>query len=166
MNPKILLALDGSEVSRRAVEYVASLTSGLKGAEITLFHVAEVPAVFLEHGGGELHGNENLAVRTREGNLASWTGQERERTEREIFAPARKILEAKSGGAGPTIRTRLETDIQLGVPRTIMNEVKEGGYDTLVLGRRGRSMLKEFMFGGVTSKVIHHIKNCAIWIIE
>jgi nucleotide-binding universal stress UspA family protein len=47
-----------------------------------------------------------------------------------------------------------------------MNEVKEGGYDTLVLGRRGRSMLKEFMFGGVTSKVIHHIKDCAIWIIE
>jgi nucleotide-binding universal stress UspA family protein len=164
MKPRILLALDGSEVSRRAVEYVASLIGGLKESEITLFHVSEVPAVFLEHGGGELHGNEN--AKKREGSLASWTEQERERIEREIFAPARMMLEANAGGTGPTIRTRLETDIQLGVPRTIMNEVKEGGYDTLVLGRRGRSMMKEFMFGGVTSKVIHHIKDCAIWIIE
>ena len=166
MKPRLLLALDGSEVSRRAVEYVANVISGLKNAEITLFHVSEVPAVFLEHGGGELHGNESLTAKMREGSLASWTEQERERTEREIFAPARMILEATASGTGPTIRTRLETDIQLGVPRTIINEMKEGGYDTLVLGRRGRSMLKEFMFGGVTSKVIHHIKDCAIWIIE
>ena len=166
MKLKILVALDGSEVSKRAVEYVASLTSGLKEAEITLYHVAEVPAVFLEHGGGELHGYENLAAKGREGTLGAWTEQERQRTEREIFGPAKKIFETRGGGAGPTIRTQLETDIQLGVPRTIMNEVKEGGYDTLVLGRRGRSMLKEFMFGGVTSKVIHHIKDCAIWIIE
>jgi nucleotide-binding universal stress UspA family protein len=166
MKPKILVALDGSEVSKRAVEYVASLTSGLKEAEITLYHVAEVPAVFLEHGGGELHGNENLAAKAGEGTLGAWIEQERQRTEREIFGPAKKIFEARGGGAGPTVRAQLENDIQLGVPRTIMNEVKEGGYDTLVLGRRGRSMLKEFMFGGVTSKVIHHIKDCAIWIIE
>jgi nucleotide-binding universal stress UspA family protein len=166
MKPKILLALDGSEVSKRAVEYVASLTSRLKEAEITLYHVAEAPAMYLEHGGEEPSGKENPTEGRPEGSLRTWIDQERRRVEREIFGPAKKILEETGGCTGPTVRTEVATDIQLGVPRTIMNEVKEGGYDTLVLGRRGRSMLREFMFGGVTSKVIHHIKDCAIWIIE
>jgi nucleotide-binding universal stress UspA family protein len=44
--------------------------------------------------------------------------------------------------------------------------VKNGGYKTVVMGRRGRSALKEFLLGSVSSKVVHHVEDCAVWIVE
>ncbi len=48
----------------------------------------------------------------------------------------------------------------------ILDEASAGTYDTLVLSRRGRNAIKEFLLGSVTSKVLHQANDCAVWIVE
>ncbi len=88
-------------------------------------------------------------------------------TEMEIFAPAKQILEERGiQGTLSTIETKVATHSHPDVALAIIEEAKVGGYGTIVLGKRGRSMIKEFLLGGVTCKVIHHIKGCTIWVVE
>ncbi len=47
----------------------------------------------------------------------------------------------------------------------ILREAKEGGYGTIVLGRRGLSGPPEFLMGSVTNKVLSRAKGFAVWIV-
>jgi nucleotide-binding universal stress UspA family protein len=52
------------------------------------------------------------------------------------------------------------------VARDILSEVENGKYDTVIVGRRGLSGAKGFFSGSVSSKIVHHAKNCAVWVVE
>jgi nucleotide-binding universal stress UspA family protein len=54
LDTRLLLALDGSDASRRAVKYVAKFVARRKGFRICLVHVlGPLPPELLEHGGSE-----------------------------------------------------------------------------------------------------------------
>ena len=161
MKPKILVAVDGSENSSRAVEYVGEIIRGCEGIDITLYHVFEIPPMFLEYVGAGESWKEVQEGRKK------WENEKRDQIERQIFAPARQILKEKGIREDVIeIQTKLAEDAHPDVALAIIQEVKEGGYGTVVLGKRGITMLKEFMFGSVASKVVHHIEGCTIWIVE
>jgi nucleotide-binding universal stress UspA family protein len=159
---KILVAVDGSETSTKGVEYVGDIFGECeKEVDITLYHVLEVPPMFLEHGGTV------ESAKEMQEQVEAWQGRETDRVEKEIFDPAMRILKEKSNGKeGMRIQAKLADVAYPEVALVIIEEVKEGGYDTLVLGRRGLSMLKEFIFGSLTYKLVHHIHGCTIWIVE
>jgi nucleotide-binding universal stress UspA family protein len=161
MTPKMLLAIDGSETSTRAVAYVGHMISACEGIDLTIYHVLEVPPMLLESGGTEASRGQLI------GEREDWHDRERTRIEQAIFAPARQILKEK-GVQEPTVRieTKLAEGAGPDVALAIIGEAKAGGYDTVVLGKRGISMVREFMFGSVASKVVHHIEGCTIWIVE
>jgi nucleotide-binding universal stress UspA family protein len=48
----------------------------------------------------------------------------------------------------------------------ILKEARNNGYGTIVLGRHGESMAKEFMFGSVTNKILYHSPGLAVWIVQ
>jgi nucleotide-binding universal stress UspA family protein len=48
----------------------------------------------------------------------------------------------------------------------ILKEARNNECGTIVLGRHGQSMMKEFIFGNVTSKILHHSPGLAIWIVQ
>jgi nucleotide-binding universal stress UspA family protein len=48
----------------------------------------------------------------------------------------------------------------------ILREARNNGYGTIVMGRHGQSMMKEFLFGSVTSKVLHNSVGLSIWIVQ
>lgn len=172
MKQKILLALDGSENSTRAVEYVGNMTHGCEGFHITLFHVTSIPPALMEHAGPAKAGPEEpdrdrQMAEEMQKRQRKWQEEIRETTEKEIFTPAKQVLE-KRGVQAPlsTIETKVATHSHPDVALAIIEETKAGGYGTIVLGKRGRSMIKEFLLGGTTCKVIHHIQGCAIWVVE
>ena len=161
MKPKILVAVDGSETSTRAVEYVGEIVRGCEGIDITLYHVFEIPPMFLEYVGAGKSWEEAQEAREK------WEEEKREQIEKRIFAPARQILKQKGiREDAVTIRTKLAEEAHPDVALAIIQEIEEEGYGTVVLGKRGITMLKEFMFGSVASKVVHHLEGCAIWIVE
>ena len=161
MTPKMLLAVDGSETSTRAVEYVEHMISGCEGIDLTIFHVLEIPPMLQESKGTEESRAELLEEKEK------WEQEKRAEVQKEIFSPAAQILKTRGVRESvTTVRTKLAEDARHDVALAIIEEVKNGGHGTVVLGKRGISMVKEFMFGSVASKVVHHIQGCAIWIVE
>jgi nucleotide-binding universal stress UspA family protein len=51
-----------------------------------------------------------------------------------------------------------------GIARDIVEEA-ESGYDTIVMGRRGLSGIKEFVMGSVSQKVLHSAKDVSIVLV-
>jgi nucleotide-binding universal stress UspA family protein len=48
----------------------------------------------------------------------------------------------------------------------ILKEARNKRYGTIVLGRHGQSAMKQFIFGSVTSNIIHHSVGLAIWVVQ
>ncbi|MBU4259679.1 MAG: universal stress protein, partial [Proteobacteria bacterium] len=58
------------------------------------------------------------------------------------------------------------TEKKVGIARDIIAEAEGGGYDTVVIGRRGLSAAAAFVLGSVTTKIIQNIKSCTVWVVE
>jgi nucleotide-binding universal stress UspA family protein len=148
---RILVALDNSENAVRVVTYVARLVGGRKGIEITLFHVLPgLPPEF-------------VYVMDERKAVEEWEEKNR-REMADIFSEAQKIL-IQTGIPKENVITKMKPLVK-GVARDILSEAKEGSYRTIVLGRRGMSAIEEFFLGSVSNKVIHHAKNCTVWVVE
>ena len=64
---------------------------------------------------------------------------------------------------------QIGTDIITGAESragTIIQEATEGGYSTIVVGRRGLSRIKEFIMGGVSNKIIQMAREQAVWVVS
>jgi nucleotide-binding universal stress UspA family protein len=164
---KILIALDGSPSSMKAVEHVAGVICGHKFFEVTLFHVCFDPPSLLEHGGSEDSDKEReLDARLHE-RLMRWIEGCREWVQENIFDKAKKVFEDQGvSDEVVTVRTKVCAEAQTDVASCIIQEARDGGYDAVVLGRRGPSARREFLFGSTPSKVIHHLEQCAVWIVS
>lgn len=158
MSQKILIAMDESDNSMKAVKYVAD-TVNPKVVEITLFSVLpEVPGTGLEK---ELSLHPVFASKMTE--LKGLTEEKRKIME-STAGSARKILE----GAGiPSKKINVKIQVKkVGIARDIILELQEGKYNTVVVGRRGVSGIKEFLFGSISNKVIHFARNCTVWVVD
>jgi nucleotide-binding universal stress UspA family protein len=34
------------------------------------------------------------------------------------------------------------------------------------VGRKGRTRTEEFLFGSVSSKIVHHAQECTVWVVS
>lgn len=137
----ILLPVDGSEYSMRAVGHaacVAKLTGAVQ--KITILRVINV-SLYLE--------------RVRQ-------GIDPEATAEEILSKAKKILTDE--GVDSQI---IETRSTVGFPKDeIIKEINEGGYDFVIIGRKGRSAIKDVVLGGVSSSVLNRCFEQTVAIIN
>ena len=133
---KILVAIDASEGAMRAVDYVGTVVNNTDW-EITLFHA--------------------VRVLDREELLKA------EKSMESVFEEAASHLEE----AGVN-RNRITTRIATGVSSragAILEEALNGGYGTIVVGRRGLSDVEVFIMGSVSNKVIHMAHEIAVWVL-
>ncbi|QER42621.1 universal stress protein [Thermodesulfobacterium sp. TA1] len=138
---QVLVPVDGSEYSMKAVEHAVCVVKMVKSInKITLLRVVNL-SFYLE--------------RVRE-------GIDPEQEAKEILDKAKnKFLE--EGISQDLIITK----VSLGFPKEeIVKEIKEGGYDLVVMGRKGRSALREIVLGGVSSSVISRCLEPTIAIIN
>lgn len=164
---KILLAVDGSDSSLRAVRHVGEILGGRNRFEVTLFYVCSVPPRLLEHGGSEDPNVEQKLEEALEAEYQQWKKTKCEEIEKKIFGKAINVLKEQGVAEEYTrVSTRVVAEAHPDVAFQILLEQQENEYDVIALGRRGLSAFKEFMFGSVTFKVVHHAKNCAVWVVE
>lgn len=158
MKQKILIAVDGSEASVKAIESAGIILSGCADFELVLFHVLEPPSMLLVSEPPGL-----VLQEARE----EWVEENRGVIQEEIFDPAVEILKGKGVNENmTTIRTKICTKGPPDVALAIIAEAKANAYDIVVLGKRGLSRTKEFILGSVSCKVVHHLDGCTIWIVE
>lgn len=147
----ILIAMDTSDSSLRAVEHVGRMINTANQA-IALVHV--VRGIAVSSAGKEKIFPEEYRQRLIE---------EAESQIKPAFDKA--IISLTSAGIKPErITTRVISGATSRAGR-IFDEAIRHGYGTVVVGRKGLSNIEEFDMGRVSSKLIQLAGNVALWII-
>jgi universal stress protein A len=134
---KILVAVDFSECSERALDTAAELASAWK-AQLDLIHVWEVPTYL---GPDAIVGYPTAAI-----PLSRFMGEESLRLMHGFTEEAKK--------RGIAIH---ETFVVEGnIANTICEKAAAGAYDLIALGTRGRTGLGHLLLGSVAESVVRH----------
>ena len=147
----ILVALDGSESSMRAVDYLCASLDGIK-REIILFHAMRRIG-FPEFSTAKANPFEEI--------------------EKAVWEDTKKLIEPTMEKArAQLVAAGLNDDIILrivtGVPsraKALIDEAKNTNCGSIIVGRRGISQVEDFNIGRVCQKVLHRAKDIAVWIV-
>lgn len=145
----LLIAVDDSESSRRAVLYVADFLGGFPGFTVTILRVIPEPEEdFFES----------------DAQLNAWIKEELDAANK-MMENYRAIL-VQSGFPEDKVRYRA----CVGESKSFAEAILETRCDltccTVVVGRHHKSKTEEFLFGSTSSRLIHEAKNCAVWVVE
>lgn len=160
MAHKLLIALDSSEGAWHAVEYVADTFGKTPEVKVTLLHILSgLPPAFWDDG--HILGDQEREARQR--MVAGWQA-EQEKQWQGLVKKAHDRL--KGAGIPQAAVTNNFKPKYYDVAEDILTEAAAGGFDTIVMGRRGLGMAKALLLGSVTNKVVQNAKGCAVTIVE
>jgi len=129
---KILVPVDGSDNSYRALDAALFLSEKL-GSDITVLHVMEqIPIIHIESQ-----------------KLLSELLENYKKENQDILSKCLEIARKK----GVTINTIL---LQGNPASIILDFSKKEKYDIVIMGSRGMGKFKELILGSVSSKIVHH----------
>ncbi len=128
---KSLVAVDGSEVSKKAVALAARFAAKT-GVHLTLLHVLED---VISYG---------------EKIPETWKYYLRQQEAKKILDEAKKIAEENGAKS-------VDTKIVAGpVAEEIIRVAEEGGYASIIIGTRGTSPFKRLLIGSIAEKVVRY----------
>jgi len=136
---KILAAVDPSDTVHLAVSKAAQMAKQ-QGAELTLLSVAEAVEDMESLFGG--HASSTLRERAAK-----------------ALAGAQAIVKA----AGITAKEMLETGVS--PENFIVDAAKQGGFDLIIMGSRGKKGLSRLLLGSVASKVVT-LAHCSVLVVR
>ena len=131
MFTNILVGLDGSESSERALKHAIDLARS-DDAKLTLMTVAPPVATYVTLGG--------VSIDTMSAELDKWAANMLDKTARAVPAEITANRVQGRGHAGPEI----------------LKELERGDYDLIVLGTRGRGRTQEGLLGSVNGYIHFH----------
>lgn len=163
MNAKnILLAVDGSENSMRAVAYTSTMVGANPAFHVRLLHVERLPErdTFADEASWRQACLENKEA------MQAFLGQARqalladglpEECVSKLYVVACNSPHAEPGA--PLCSRGSSVSLE------ILRRMEEDGFGTVVIGRRGLSKAEEFIFGSVSNKIMHLAKGCTVWVV-
>jgi len=161
---RILVAVDASKASRRAVNYVADMLGGKPGFHVGLVHL-ELPPRMLEWGGSEDPGIEDAVSLER---AEAYQELEKEAIEggRALLQRLQAIL-TERGIDVAALLVRFEEPLDRKHMATdVLNIAKERDYGTVVVGRHSFSGLKRLFQHHVGEELVRTGKGVTIWVVE
>ncbi len=158
----VLIAVDSSENSERAVAYVGEMLGECKDVRVCLLYVEKPP-------NRDMFANDEAwknAALDKEQRLRAFLNQARDLLKSHGIPMDRITEEYVVSCTSP-----LHQPIDYCTPGTsiaeeILRVQETGGYGTMVIGRRGISRTEEFLFGSVSTSVMHNAKSGSIWVVE
>ena len=161
---RILVAVDQSVASRRAIAYVANMLGGKADFHVGLLHL-ELPPKMLEWGGSE---NPEIEDKTSSERETAYQGLEK----KAIHSGQRLLQELQ----GILVEKRIDVAARLVQfeepldPKTITNHIlqtaKDQEYGTVVVGRHSFSGLQHWFRHYVGEELVRAGKEVAIWVVE
>lgn len=154
MEKRILIAVDGSVYSRRAMEYAAGMGSIVKNINYTLLHVhPKVSEYLVEDAKKDPNAIATLKKVTKKNQEDSI-----------LLLDESKNTMVKAGIAEDKIETISQGQTR-GTAKAILDHGKKSLCDAIVLGRRGVSRLAESFLGSITNSVLEHTDETPVWAI-
>lgn len=159
---KILVAIDGSESSKRSIDYVAEVMKNCGEYELKLLSIEHLPdRDFFENEDDWKkacikHRDliKSILSEGRKKFIDLGIPEDRVHTDyvKSCFAPMEVTPPFCSRG--------------ISIAQDILQAAEQEGFGTVVIGRRRVSKAEEFVFGSVSNKIIHSAKNCTVWIVQ
>lgn len=145
MYNKILVPLDGSQGSLKALEYAGNL--------VKLKHSTQVTLLTVNNYHLENHIYRGISV-----ELPADVETQIKDSYEDILINAKSLMSK--------IGIEAETKVLLGsVAERIAEFANEEGFDLVVMGSRGLNMIKGFLLGSVSDRVLH-LTRCSVLIIK
>ena len=145
----LLVAVDESENSKRAVMYLADFFCDYKNVFVTLLSIIQEPS-------------EDYFPTDPE--RQKWL-KDKEKAMTNILAGYREML-IEAGFREDQVETQLTVRACTSVGDAILEEQEKLRCCIVVVGRRGISHNEEFVFGSTSNKILHNAKNCAVMVVE
>lgn len=149
---RILVALDGSAGSLRAVDFLCSYLNN-SSRKVTLFHAMR---------------------RLSFPEVSASVANPFEAIEKAVWGDARSTIEPvmeaakarwiKAGANKKNIATKIVTGVSSRAD-ALATEARETSCGSIVVGRTGISQVEEFNIGRVCHKVIRRAENAAVWVV-
>jgi nucleotide-binding universal stress UspA family protein len=145
----ILAAVDESENSCRAVDYLARWAACYEAVRIVLVNVVKEPSqdVLPDRDERQKYMKEKLEAGTA------------------LLARVRETLESAGVPDTRIAAKTLPCVPPATVADTLLEEKAGDAYDTIVLGRRGVSKREEYIFGSVATSLIREASDVSIWVV-
>lgn len=145
----VLVAVDGSENSRRAVEHVAEVLCGAPGFTVTLLHVIAEPDP-------DYFGNQPA-------RRLEWIAAQHGDARAYLESYRRTLLDA--GFAPGDVTADVAEKRCPSLAECILDECARRGAGVLALGRQGRGAKEELLMGSVSKAAVHKSKGRAVWVV-
>jgi nucleotide-binding universal stress UspA family protein len=155
MEKKILLAVDDSDQSRRAIQYVGMMSSKIKNLNYVLFNVLPAISQYLLD-----EARKSLKDRAKLNAIVKKNTDSAQRT-----LEAYKTEMVRMGISEDSIRTITRIRMK-GIAKDILDVSQEKLYDAVVVARRGLSGLQEVFMGSVTNNIIEHSRVIPVWLVD
>lgn len=147
-NNQVLIAVDESANAEQAVRYVGYVLGKTPGFEVTILHIIPDP-------------EEDYFPEKEEKD--KYLNNYRERIGRTLEKYRRILLDAGFPADGVATQSTLRYCPSMA--ECILSERGKKNYGTIVVGRQGISRKEAFLFGSVSSKIVNHAKDCAVWVV-
>jgi len=154
---KILVAVDESKSSLKAIRYVAETMKC--EMEITLLSI--LPDATAACG----LDSPSLVPLFKENREAFCSIEDAKREHVHTFINQARQALVMAGFSPKNVKLKMRKK-KKGIAQDIMKEARDGGYDTIVIGRRGLSGIKEFLMGSVSNKVVHSAEEMAVIVVD
>jgi nucleotide-binding universal stress UspA family protein len=158
----LLIAVDDSEATARAVTYVASIAGRHRDVRLHLWHVAPIPPEFLEFGGSE----DVQVEEKREAELAQSRLGYLEDVAQAVFAQAQAILNHVGVPAGAVDTHFLTTMDGEDLVQNLLEAARANACDTIVVGRQSHSWLRELVQHHLADELVRQGEGLTVWVVE
>jgi nucleotide-binding universal stress UspA family protein len=148
---KILVAIDGSQDSLRAVDHVSFMVSENKDIKISLLHVTNTAHNYCEIDLDDDLDPEFVKII-----------EKKDRACLDRFYPMAMEKFAQMGIPKDQIEIHTIAGSRR-VGNTVVEFAEKNRYNTLIIGRRGIN--KSFFMGSVSRQIIGHISDAALWVV-
>ncbi len=148
---RVLVAVDGSESSYRAIDHIGFMLSENPELKYSLFHV---PPNAEDIGA--------ISIGMDDPYLNEFVTKGSQRRIEKFFNNAKQKFE-EAGIAADHVEI-ITTKRKSRVGKVILNEAKKGNYGTVVVGRRGAN--QAHYFGSVSRYITERITDRALWLVS
>jgi nucleotide-binding universal stress UspA family protein len=160
MTTKLLIPVDGSAGSMRAVEYVAETFGHMPEVNIVLLHILpKLPPAMWDDG----HILSEEEHKEREEVIEEWEEQEEKPWEGIINEAREKLIQG--GIAAEAVQIKYQPTYS-DTADDILDEAVLEQCSTIVIGRHGTTGAKKLFMGSVSKKVVNHAKGIAVTVVD
>ena len=156
MSKKVLIAVDGSENSMKAVNYVSNIIN--PDDQVTIYSVLSRPAAVCDLD------DPSLTPLFKENQSAFCAIENNRRNNLNEFMQKAKQSLLNTGISQNSLNFQIE-DQTGNIANHILKKVDDEKFDTVVLGKRGFSKFTELLMGSISHKVAQLAKDIAVIIV-